>query len=254
MLTNALTYFTNGPTPGAVPILLQRGDAWEQLGQPQLAKDDYKVVLGVIQFHEAATERLAALETHQAKYHVGFDTDSYKRAFAIEPSGICRRRNDPMISLALLNEIDSPAEFGEACDSLRDARQRAVYLEMMKKKEAKVARQERVAQVKQRMREIQERRAMEKEEEDQLEREAEIEFARRQKALELQREENERQWMQYEEAAQRWVESERERIRLEELEALEEARRKEEAKAEYKKRLARRGGLRQGGRTRGGKR
>ncbi|ETV65050.1 hypothetical protein, variant 1 [Aphanomyces astaci] len=254
MLTNALTYFTNGLTPGAVPILLQRGDAWEQLGQPQLAKDDYKVVLGVIPFHEAATERLAALETHQAKYHVGFDTDSYKRAFAIEPSGICRRRNDPMISLALLNEIDSPAEFGEACDSLRDARQRAVYLEMMKKKEAKVARQERVAQVKQRMREIQECRAMEKEEEDQLEREAEIEFARRQKALELQREENERQWMQYEEAAQRWVESERERIRLEELEALEEARRKEEAKAEYKKRLARRGGLRQGGRTRGGKR
>ncbi|ETV94626.1 hypothetical protein H310_11885 [Aphanomyces invadans] len=249
MLTHALKYFTNGITQGAVPILLQRAEAWEQLGQPPMANDDYKLVLTVDPSHDIAIARLAALETHQAKYHVGFDTDAHKRAFVMEPNGICHRRNDPTISLTRLNEIDSPTKFAEACDSLRDAKQRAMYIEVTKKVEAKKSRQGRVTQVKQLMREIQERQAMEREEEDQLEREAAIEFFRRQKALEWQREENERQWMQYEEASQRWVESELERIRLEELAALEEARRKAEAKAEYKKRLARRGGLRQGGRS-----
>ncbi|RHY28068.1 hypothetical protein DYB32_006286, partial [Aphanomyces invadans] len=249
MLTHALKYFTNGITQGAVPILLQRAEAWEQLGQPPMANDDYKLVLTVDPSHDIAIARLAALETHQAKYHVGFDTDAHKRAFVMEPNGICHRRNDPTISLTRLNEIDSPTKFAEACDSLRDAKQRAMYIEVTKKVEAKKSRQGRVTQVKQLMREIQERQAMEREEEDQFEREAAIEFFRRQKALEWQREENERQWMQYEEASQRWVESELERIRLEELAALEEARRKAEAKAEYKKRLARRGGLRQGGRS-----
>ncbi|CAK4172811.1 unnamed protein product [Aphanomyces euteiches] len=250
-LTATLTYFSDGITQGAVPVLLQRAVAWELLGQPIRAKDDYNLVLAVVPFHEQATQRLADLETHQAKYHAGFDTEAMRRAFVMEPNGICHRRNDPMISTEKLNEIDSPAAFAQACDDLRDAHSRKVREEKAQWEEERRSRERKVAKAQERRREVRETLALEKEEEGQRERELQIEFARRQKQLELMREENERQWMQYEEATQRWVESERERIRLEEEAALEEARKKELAKAEYKKRLARRGGLRQGGRKGG---
>ncbi|KAF0683062.1 Aste57867_24842 [Aphanomyces stellatus] len=247
-----LEYFPEGATQGAVPVLLHRAEAYARLGQTPMAKDDLNLILGAFPDHETAATRLNMLDEHASKYHAGFDTASHKRSFVMEPNGTLHRLNDPVIAeLEHLNELDTPAKFAAACDALREERARAAYLELAQRQEAKEVRRQKVEKVQERRREINENLSMEREEKNQHEREAEIEFARRRKALELQREANETQWMQYEESLQRWVESEQERFRLEEIARLEELRRKEEAKAEYKKRLARRGGLRQGGRARG---
>ncbi|OQR86995.1 hypothetical protein ACHHYP_09665 [Achlya hypogyna] len=244
-------------TSSLVPLLMERARAFAGMGQIPRALMDYRRILAVFPLHAEAQWELNAWSDHHKAFHepCGVDNEELLRAYAVDvATGIGRRVHDPAVeALATLNEIDSKTEFAAECQRLRDAEALAQVQTALAHKAQKAVRDAAVATTVNRQREIRANLTMQAEEDDQRKRDAAIAHALHLHQLELVREANERAWMEYEEELQRWVEGEQARLRQEELDALEAARRKAEEKAEYKKRLARRGGLRQSASTRGRK-
>ncbi|OQR97445.1 hypothetical protein THRCLA_21933 [Thraustotheca clavata] len=238
------------------PLIMERARSYARMGQIPQALVDYNTILSA--FPQYAEAQLEANEwtDHQKKYHepCGVDSDELLRAYNIDiRTGICRRHYDPSIDSlppSQLNEIDAKERFLAECQNLRDEIGSSQAKLLISQNEAKAKREALVSAVLDRKREIRSNLTMAKEEEDQRKRDEAIAHALYLNQVELAREANERIWLQYEEDLQRWVEQENDRLRLEELEALEAARRKAEEKEEHKKRLARRGGLRQAASTR----
>ncbi|KDO21486.1 hypothetical protein SPRG_12529 [Saprolegnia parasitica CBS 223.65] len=244
-------------TAALVPLLLHRARAYAAMGQIPRALVDYRRILAVFPDDADAQLELYEWSEHHRKFHepCGVDSDELLRAVDVDVgTGIGRRRHDPAVAaLPALNEIDSAAAFREACQRLRDAAATAHVQTIQAEKAAKASRDAAVTLVLDRKREIRANLDMQSEEVDQRKRDAAIARALYMLQQERAREENERTWMGYEEDVQRWTEREQARLLQEELDALEAARRKAEEKAELKKRMARRGGLRQASSTRGKK-
>ncbi|TMW61520.1 hypothetical protein Poli38472_012711 [Pythium oligandrum] len=240
----------------SIPILMCRAEAYRRLGQLPLALNDVRLVLKhhMVEAEDVcATEQALAFEwdTQQTQYFV--DNEEFFRAFDVAPkSGLLRRPE--VVDLHTIRSAEEQKELRTMTPAQRFQANvdRLTHEFQQKRQAATKVLQDKYSQREQTLqrtrdfkREIRENLRMELEEATQRAVEAELERLAELRRQEREREFQEMMYMKYEDDYMQWLVGEEARLEAERLRLEEAARRKAEARAQYETRLARRGGRRQ---------
>ncbi|KAJ0403482.1 hypothetical protein ATCC90586_003595 [Pythium insidiosum] len=244
----------------AIALLLCRATAYRRLGQLPAALEDLQVVCHneperLLSKDPTENQLLAATnewDRLQSEYFV--DHDSLFRAFDVELKSGLPRRPEVRDAHAIFASVkDREAVMTRTPAQRFDLEVKAHVAKQVaaREKQRDVASQRytQLSGVLQRTRdfkrEIRETLRMELEESTQRAVEAELARLAEIRRQEQEREFNERMYMKYEDEYMQWLVAEEQRLEDERRRREEEARRNAERRAEYEKRLARRGGRRQ---------